>query len=76
MTPAEKQEQMFARWLEPQGVEFAGEEAKRAYQERVTRFKDVIQLKKAPDRVPVHPMTGLFPLSYGAGRGLWLKAHD
>lgn len=75
MTPAEKQEQMFARWLEPQGVEFAGEEAKRAYQERVTRFKDVIQLKKAPDRVPVHPMTGLFPLSY-AGVTLYEAMHD
>lgn len=64
MTLEERQEQMFERWLAPQGVEFASEEAKKAYQERVTRLKDAIQLKKAPDRVPVCPFTGFFPVYY------------
>lgn len=64
MTLEEKQEQMFERWLTPQGVEFVSEEAKKAYQARVTRLKDAIQLKKTPDRVPVCPFTGFFPVYY------------
>ena len=60
----EKQEEMFDKWLSPEGVEFASPEAERAYKERVTRIKDTIQLKKLPDRVPVIPITGFFPAYY------------
>ncbi len=60
----EKQEALFDQWLSPQGVEFASPEAEKAYKERVTRFKDAIQLKKLPDRVPVFPIAGFFPAFY------------
>ncbi len=57
----EKQEEMFKKWLSPQGVKFISPEAERSYKERVTRIKDAIQLKKMPDRVPVFPVVGFFP---------------
>jgi hypothetical protein len=60
----EKREELFKRWLSPEGVKFASEEAKRNYKERVTRIKDAIQLKKLPDRVPVLPIIGFFPAYY------------
>lgn len=61
----EKQEAMFQKWLSPEGVNFATPEAGRLYKERVTRIKDAIQLRKPPDRVPVVPTTGFFPVLYG-----------
>ncbi|MFP3975822.1 MAG: uroporphyrinogen decarboxylase family protein [Dehalococcoidia bacterium] len=59
----EKQEAMFESWLSPQGIEFDNAEAEKAYKERVTRFKDAIQLKE-PDRVPINPVLGFFPAIY------------
>jgi len=64
MSVDEKQEAMFDQWLSPAGVEFASPETEKAYKERVTRFKDAIQLKKKPDRVPVFPIVGFFPAYY------------
>ncbi|MCJ7606174.1 MAG: hypothetical protein MUO19_09130, partial [Dehalococcoidales bacterium] len=64
MTADEKQEAMFAKWLAPEGVTFANAEAEKQYKASVTRIKDVIQLKKTPDRVPVVPMVGFFPAAY------------
>ncbi|MDH5695068.1 MAG: uroporphyrinogen decarboxylase [Dehalococcoidia bacterium] len=66
LSPDEKREALFQRWLSPQGVEFVSPKAEKAYKERITRIKDVIQLKKAPDRVPVVPIIGFFP-AYNAG---------
>ena len=60
----EKQEEMFNRWLSPQGIDFTSPEAEKSYKERVTRIKDAIQLKKMPDRVPVILMLGFFPAFY------------
>jgi hypothetical protein len=60
----EKRDELFQRWLYPAGVEFINLEAEKAYRERVTRFKDSIELKKPPDRVPVYPMIGFFPAYY------------
>ena len=57
----EKQEEMFQRWLSPQGIKFASPEAEKSYKERVTRIKDAIQLKKVPDRVPVFVIRWFFP---------------
>ncbi|MEM2103724.1 MAG: uroporphyrinogen decarboxylase family protein [Candidatus Bathyarchaeia archaeon] len=59
----EKQEELFKRWLSPQ-VEFVHEKAEEEYKARVTRFKDAIQLKRTPDRVPVFPLIGFFPAYY------------
>lgn len=64
MAQDEKQEQLFASWLSGQGVEFVSEEAEKAYKERVTRLIDAIKLQKEPDRVPVCPGIGFFPIYY------------
>ena len=64
LSPDERQEELFEKWLSPEGIEFASPEAEKAYKERVTRLKDAIQLKKLPDRVPVIPMLSFFPAFY------------
>ena len=64
LTPDEKQEELFERWISPEGVEFTSPEAEKLYKERVTRLKDAIQLKKLPDRVPVLPVISFFPAYY------------
>ena len=62
MSADEKHEEMFQRWISPQGIEFVSPEAEKAYKDRITRIKDAIQLKKLPDRVPVTPTFSLFPV--------------
>ena len=69
LTPEEKQEELFANWLSPKDPEgndlkFQSPQAEKDYKERLTRFKDVIQMKKRPDRVPVFTIYGFFPASY------------
>jgi len=71
MTPDEKQEALFQSWLspkDPQGnaIKFLNAEAEQAYQARITRIKDAIQMKKLPDRVPVLVLPSFFPV-YNAG---------
>jgi len=51
LTPAEKREERFKRWLSPPGVTFSSPKAETGYKERVTRFIRAFQLKE-PDRVP------------------------
>jgi uroporphyrinogen-III decarboxylase len=63
MTPSEKREVRFKRWLSPPEVKFPDSETEKAYKERVTRFITAIKLKE-PDRVPVILPTGSFPLYY------------
>jgi len=69
LTPEEKQEELFNRWLSPKspegkGLKFQSPQAEKAYKERVIRIKDAIQLKKLPDRVPVIPILSFFPAFY------------
>jgi hypothetical protein len=64
MTRDERQEAMFAKWLSPEGQEYASPEAEKEYKARVTRIKDIVQLKKKPDRVPVVPMLSFYPATY------------
>jgi len=64
LTPEEKQERLFASWLAAQDISFADREAEEGYRQRVMRIKQAVQLKQPPDRVPVCPMTGLFPVYY------------
>ena len=66
LTPNEKREERFKRWLSPPDVEFSSPEAEKAYQERVTRFIKVIKLEE-PDRVPVMLPAGFVPAYYGGG---------
>lgn len=51
LTPEEKREERFKRWLSPPGVTFSSPKAEKGYKERVTRFIRAFQLKE-PDRVP------------------------
>ena len=71
MSPEEKQEVLFQRWLspkDPQGndLKFQSPATEKAYKESVTRIKDAIQMKKLPDRVPVFVCPSFFPI-YSAG---------
>jgi uroporphyrinogen-III decarboxylase len=88
MTPQEKREERFKRWLSPPEIKFPTPQAKKAYQERVARFIAAIKLKE-PDRVPVLLPTGFFPIYYAGStlqkvmydyqelRRVWLKfLHD
>ncbi len=61
ISPTERQEAMFERWLSPEGVSFDSPEAKTAYRARITRLKDAVQLKKTPDRVPVFSLSTFMP---------------
>ena len=62
LSKEERQEERFNRWLSPEGVQFDNREAEVAYKARITRLKDAVQLKKAPDRVPVFPFHTFMPL--------------
>ena len=66
LTPDEKREERFKRWLSPPDVEFSSPEAEKAYKERVTRFIKTIKLEE-PDRVPVMLPAGFLPAYYGGG---------
>jgi hypothetical protein len=73
LTPDERRQERFKKWLAPAG-EFGGPEAARAYQERVTRLIRTIQLQE-PDRVPCVLPTGFFP-AYNAGLDLKTVIYD
>jgi len=69
LSPDEKQEALFQRWLSPKDpagndLQFQSPKAKKLYEERITRIKEAIQLKKLPDRVPVCPLPSMFPAFY------------
>ncbi|MDR5708925.1 MAG: uroporphyrinogen decarboxylase family protein [Armatimonadota bacterium] len=64
----------FAAWKEGRGIPFASEEARRAYQERVQRFWDVVELRR-PDRVPTSLVVGFYPAKY-AGITTWEAMYD
>jgi hypothetical protein len=66
MSTDEKRESRFETWLAATGVQFQNTEAETKYKAAVTRFKDIVIMKKVPDRVPVLPF-GIFmqPSLYG-----------
>jgi uroporphyrinogen-III decarboxylase len=69
LSPAEKQEGFWQGLLAPkdgQGNDLAFDtpEAEKAYQQRINRFKDAIQMEKPPDRVPVTVFPNMFPWNY------------
>ena len=88
LSPEEKREERFKRWLSPPDANFSSPEAEKGYEERVTRFIKAIKLEE-PDRVPVMLPSGFFPAWYGGSnfgtvmynydelRRTWLKfLHD
>ncbi len=61
----QKQEERFDRWLSASGFRFESPEAEAAYKKRVTLIKDAVQMKKMPQRIPVCPSSGHYPIEYG-----------
>lgn len=61
---AEKQEQRFALWSATDHIPFIHDEAKALFVERASCIKEAIQLKKSPERVPVCPSLGHYPIEY------------
>ena len=63
LTPEEKREERFKKWLNPEDIDFAGPEAEAAYREKVSRLIAAIKLEE-PDRVPLVYSPGYFPAFY------------
>ena len=74
LTPAEKREERFKRWISPPGARFASPDAAKAYRERTTRLARALNLQE-PDRVPVFLPAGFFAASY-AGTNLKTVMYD
>ena len=74
LTPEEKREERFKRWLSPPGVTFSSPKAEKGYKERVTRFIRAFQLKE-PDRVPCILPASNFA-AYYAGTDLRTVMYD
>jgi uroporphyrinogen-III decarboxylase len=63
LTPEERREERFAKWLDTSGIEFDSSEAEKAYKTRIKRLADTL-LMKIPDRVPVTLPVDTFPALY------------
>jgi len=74
LTPKQRQEERFKKWLSPQDIEFSSPQAEQGYKERVTRLIKAIKLEE-PDRVPVSTPAGFFP-AYYHGESLKTVMHD
>jgi hypothetical protein len=62
LTPAQKRALRLEAWVSAEGIAFDSPEAKTAYRERATLFKDAVELKKKPARVPVAGLGGAYAL--------------
>jgi hypothetical protein len=65
-TQEEKLEMLWQAKLSPKdptghSLSFQSPEAEKAYKDRILRFKDAIEMKKLPDRVPVTVFPSMFP---------------
>jgi len=60
----EKQKERFAIWLEGANVPFENDDAKNTYREKINLIIDALQLEKKPDRIPVCPSPGFYPVQY------------
>jgi hypothetical protein len=74
LTPAQKREARFKKWLDAPGVKFKDKEAEKLYKQRVTRFTKAISMEEA-DRVPCNLPVGYFP-AYYAGYDLKTVMYD
>jgi uroporphyrinogen-III decarboxylase len=64
LSPDERSEEMFNKWLYPKDVAFKNHEAKESYEKKAKRIVDAIRLK-VPDRVPFWFMNAdFFPCKY------------
>ncbi len=74
LSPDEKREERFKKWLSPANVKFSSTEAEGEYKARVTRFIKAIKLEE-PDRVPVMMPVSNLP-AYYAGANLKTVMYD
>ena len=74
LSPEERREEWFKRWLSPPHVKFSSPEAEEGYRARVTRFIRVIKLEE-PDRVPFILPVNFLP-AYHAGQTLKTVMYD
>ncbi len=74
LTPAQKREERYKKWLAAPGVKFKSKEAEKLYKARVTRFIKTISMQE-PDRVPCNLPVGYFP-AYYAGYDLKTVMYD
>ena len=65
MTPDQKRQSRFKRWLDAPGVKFNSKEAEKLYKTRVKRFISAINLEEG-DRVPCSLPAGYFPAYYSS----------
>ncbi|MDE3077396.1 MAG: uroporphyrinogen decarboxylase, partial [Chloroflexota bacterium] len=75
LTPSERLNARLDQWTSASGVAFASPELERAYKDRQEMFRDVIQLRKIPPRVPMAPQIGHFPITH-AGFTVQEAMHD
>lgn len=71
----EKQEKRFKLWLSGDKIPFVDAKAKALYMEKATLIKDAVQMKQTPQRVPICPSAGHFPLEY-AGLSFYDAMYD
>ncbi len=71
----QRQEERFDIWMTGEGIPFSDREAETAYRERVIAIKDAIQLKNRPNRIPICPSPGFFPIEY-AEKTMYEAMHD
>lgn len=76
MSPEQRREERFKRWLSPSDAPFPSPDVEKSYRERVTRFIRAIKLEE-PDRVPVMLPSGFFPAPYsGTSFGTVMYDYD
>jgi hypothetical protein len=63
-----RQAAQFEKWRAAEGVAFVDARAEAAYRERVDLIRDAIEMRRVPDRVPVCPSAGFFPIEYAGMR--------
>ena len=71
----QRQEDRFSEWLSGAAIPFLDSSKQQAYRERATLIKDAIQLRRAPNRIPICPSAGFFPNEY-AGITMYEAMYD
>jgi hypothetical protein len=74
LTPEQKRQERFNRWISPPGVNFSSPQSAQAYKEKVTRITKAF-LVQQPDRVPCFLPASLYAASY-AGTNLNKVMYD
>jgi len=62
LTPEEKRKIRLDAWVSGEGIEFDSPEAEEQYKTRAALFRDAVELKKPPARVPVAGLGGGYAL--------------